>query len=223
MSTREEFWTTLFPDFHADARLVFEIGPGWGEYLLNRAASAPQRDFFVSIDRQHDRCEKHAKRAVEAGRLPSHYRVVSGYLETFLALIPAASIDELITLYPDPWPKRKHAKKRLFAPVILLPLLRSLRAGALWTFATDMESYASMAVQTLENIRARAGLPLELKTLTLSSSTTEARTAFEKRCFARGWTCFQIEITMGKNQGIPLNSDDALFRVPHRFAVGQTL
>ena len=60
-----------------------------------------------------------------------------------LLKLPDAALDEAFLLYPDPWPKTRHHKRRFVSPTTLAELARVLKAGAIFRFATDIEDYAN--------------------------------------------------------------------------------
>ncbi len=57
--------------------------------------------------------------------------------------LPDASLDAAYLLYPDPWPKTRHHKRRFISPTTLGELARVLKPGAIFRFATDIEDYAN--------------------------------------------------------------------------------
>lgn len=59
-----------------------------------------------------------------------------------LVKLPDASLDAAYLLYPDPWPKTRHHKRRFVSPTTLGELARVLQPGAVFRFATDIEDYA---------------------------------------------------------------------------------
>ena len=57
--------------------------------------------------------------------------------------LPDASLDEVYLLYPDPWPKTRHHKRRFVSPQTLGEIVRVLKPGGVFRFATDIEDYAN--------------------------------------------------------------------------------
>jgi tRNA (guanine-N7-)-methyltransferase len=60
-----------------------------------------------------------------------------------LQVLPDASLDRVYLLYPDPWPKTRHHKRRFVSPLTLSELARTIRPGGSFHFATDIEDYAN--------------------------------------------------------------------------------
>jgi tRNA (guanine-N7-)-methyltransferase len=82
-------------------------------------------------------------------------------LKLLLAL-PDASLDAAYLLYPDPWPKTRHHKRRFVSPVTLAELARVIRPGGTFRFATDIEDYANWALAHIvrePNLRFTPGPP----------------------------------------------------------------
>ena len=86
--------------------------------------------------------------------LPGNLRLWTEDARTLLRLLPDGCLDRLFLLFPDPWPKARHAKRRFVHPVLLPLLARLLRSGAEWRAASDDPTYQAwvtevMAEQTL--------------------------------------------------------------------------
>jgi tRNA (guanine-N7-)-methyltransferase len=64
--------------------------------------------------------------------------------------IPAGSLDEVWTFFPDPWHKSRHHKRRLVAPAFAEKVTRALRPGGVWRLATDWAEYAEQMFDVLE-------------------------------------------------------------------------
>ena len=123
----------LFPKA---ARTVLEVGYGGGEHLSRIAAENPDTGFIG--------CEVFSGgiakllEAIDARGL-SNIRL---FTDDALKL-PAASLDAAYLLYPDPWPKSRHHKRRFISPTTLGELARTLKPGTIFRFATDIEDYAN--------------------------------------------------------------------------------
>ncbi|MBI2437958.1 MAG: tRNA (guanine(46)-N(7))-methyltransferase TrmB [Lentisphaerae bacterium] len=94
-------------------RLEVDLGCGKGRFLLARAAAHPQIS-FLGLDRQRQRLAKVERKAERSGL--ANIRVL--YSEAAYAvthLLPANSVAAYYLFFPDPWPKRRHHRRRLFA------------------------------------------------------------------------------------------------------------
>jgi tRNA (guanine-N7-)-methyltransferase len=74
-------------------------------------------------------------------------RLHHGDARDLIGRLPDASIDRLIILFPDPWPKARHAKRRLVQPDFVGEAARVLKIGARVRFATDWADYADWALK----------------------------------------------------------------------------
>jgi tRNA (guanine-N7-)-methyltransferase len=116
-----------------------EIGSGSGLFLAEEAKRRPEVDFFAieldtgEVHRAKDKWRRRDLLNTRIVRCDAHY-----FLEEFLA---PASVDAFIILYSDPWPKKRHHKRRLFQPRLLEPLRRALKPGGLITIKTDVTAY----------------------------------------------------------------------------------
>jgi tRNA (guanine-N7-)-methyltransferase len=124
-------------------RIVLEIGFGGGEHLALRAAEDPSAGFIG--------CEAYVNGVakllaqVEAGRL-ANVRLWDDDASMVVDWLPAASLDRVVVLYPDPWPKRRHRKRRLLGEAMLGRLARLLKPGGDLLFATDIDDYSAFVL-----------------------------------------------------------------------------
>jgi tRNA (guanine-N7-)-methyltransferase len=82
-----------------------------------------------------------AEGAEADGPLPGTLRIWPQDARHLLGLLPAASLDRLFLLFPDPWPKSRHAKRRFVNPSMLPLVARVLRPGGEWRIASDDPTY----------------------------------------------------------------------------------
>jgi tRNA (guanine-N7-)-methyltransferase len=127
----------LFP---SATRQVMEIGYGGGEHLARLATQQPDTGFIG--------CEVFSGgiakllQAIDEQQL-TNIRLFTDDALKLLVRLPPASLDEAFLLYPDPWPKTRHHKRRFISPTTLGELARVLKPGARFNFATDIEDYAN--------------------------------------------------------------------------------
>ena len=134
----------LFPHAVDDVRL--EIGFGGGEHLAAEAAAHP-RTGFIGCEPFVNGMAK-ALALIEAQGL-ANIRLHFGDAADLLVWLPAASLARIDLLYPDPWPKRRHWKRRFVQEQSVATLGRVLRAGAGFRFATDWPDYAEWTLERL--------------------------------------------------------------------------
>jgi tRNA (guanine-N7-)-methyltransferase len=143
----------------ADLRALFadaddvclEIGFGGAEHLIGQATANP-RVGFIGSDAFVNAIAK-ALAAIDENKL-ANIRLHFGDASDLLGWLPEASVTRIDLLYPDPWPKRRHWKRRFIQDESLQRLARILKPGGELRFATDIADYA---VWTLARVlRSRA-------------------------------------------------------------------
>lgn len=117
-----------------------EIGFGGGEHLLHRATAEPAVGFIGVEPFVNGMARLMGKLAVEP---LDNLRVYADDATRLLDWLPAASIAEIYLLYPDPWPKKRHWKRRFVSDVNLDRFARALRPGGLFRFASDIDTYVN--------------------------------------------------------------------------------
>lgn len=127
----------LFPD---SASRVIEIGYGGGEHLARQARQNPETG-FIGCEVFSGGIAKLLEKLDAEGL--GNIRLYADDALKLLQKLPDASLDGAYLLYPDPWPKTRHHKRRFISPMTLSELARTLKPGALFRFATDIEDYAN--------------------------------------------------------------------------------
>jgi tRNA (guanine-N7-)-methyltransferase len=133
--------------FGRRAPVVVEIGFGNGENLLALAAADPARD-FLGIEVHRAGVGHLLLRAGEA-RIGNLRVMRHDAVEVFDRHIAPDSLDEVLVLFPDPWHKKRHHKRRLVQPGFVALLASRLRIGGLLQLATDWEPYARQMLEVL--------------------------------------------------------------------------
>ncbi|MCA0023435.1 MULTISPECIES: tRNA (guanosine(46)-N(7))-methyltransferase TrmB [unclassified Mesorhizobium] len=138
--------------FEADVSAVrLEIGFGGGEHLLHRATEAPMTG-FIGVE---PFVNGMAKMMMAVREKPlANLRVYDDDATRLLDWLPQASLDGIDLLYPDPWPKKKHWKRRFVSPVNLDRFARVVKRGGEFRFASDIDTYVNW---TLLHCRAHGG------------------------------------------------------------------
>jgi tRNA (guanine-N7-)-methyltransferase len=127
---------------------VVEIGFGSGEHLLARAAAEPARN-FLGID-VHEPGVGRALREIASQGLTNVRLMCADAADVLLHSVAAGSVDELVVYFPDPWPKKRHHKRRLIQPEFAQLLARALVAGGRLRLATDWADYAAQMRAVLD-------------------------------------------------------------------------
>lgn len=123
-----------------------EIGCGKGRFLLAAAGQWPERDFLAG-EHAKSLVFKVAKRALRQER--QNVRLLAGDAKALVRALAPGSLSRVHVYCPDPWPKRRHAKHRLFAPPFPDELARALAPGGELLFTTDHDPYFREVVARL--------------------------------------------------------------------------
>ncbi|HXQ20826.1 MAG TPA: tRNA (guanosine(46)-N7)-methyltransferase TrmB [Candidatus Acidoferrales bacterium] len=169
-----ELWRAVFGN---DLPVEVEIGPGTGTFILAAAPRAPQINFF-GIEHSHNRAARLALEVAAQGLC--NVRALAADATCIVStIIPAASVAAYHIYFPDPWWKRRHHRRRLFAPAFGLALARTLIPRGRIHFATDVEDVFQLAVRTLLSC-------VEISIDPAARSPRPYATVFERKGVARG-------------------------------------
>jgi tRNA (guanine-N7-)-methyltransferase len=137
-----------FPQtFGRAAPVVAEVGFGMGETTARIAAEHPGSD-YLAIE-VHTPGVGSLLRLVAAGEL-SNVRVVQhDAVEVLRDMVPPGSLAAIHVFFPDPWPKKRHHKRRLLQPAFIALAASRLAPGGLLHVATDWREYAEHALVAL--------------------------------------------------------------------------
>ena len=121
-----------------------EVGFGGGEHLVHQALENPEAGIIG--------CEPYINGvAMLLGKLrdnpAGNVRIHPGDVRDLFDVLPEASLDKAFLLYPDPWPKKKHHRRRFVTPEHLEPLARAMKPGAEFRVATDIPDYVRQTLQ----------------------------------------------------------------------------
>ncbi len=121
-----------------------EVGFGGGEHLVHQAGLHPEAGIIG--------CEPYINGvAMLLGKIRAagceNLRVHPGDVRDLFDVLPDASLDKAFVLYPDPWPKKRHHRRRFVTPEYLDPLAQAMKPGAELRIATDIPDYVRQALE----------------------------------------------------------------------------
>ena len=153
-----------------DRPLEVDLGCGRGRFLLARARAWPQRA-FVGVDRMLPRLRKLDRKLADQGL--TNVRLIHGESAAAVAeILPRQSVTVFYLLFPDPWPKRKHLRRRLVAAPFVDHVWAALAPGGQIHCATDHLDY-------FDAIRKLLAADVRFEPVPPFMPTEEERTDFE--------------------------------------------
>jgi len=182
--------------FGREAPVHMEIGFGMGDQLLALAEAHPEID-FIGVEVYRPGIGRLLARAEQAGL--TNLRVADEDVVELLQRLPGAALAAVYVLFPDPWPKKRHHKRRLIQRPFTDRLRDALVPGGELFLATDWEDYAHWmrehldATPGLENRHPETGFA--------PRPPWRIRTKFERRGLARGhgvWDLAYRRLPMGE-------------------------
>lgn len=155
--------------FGRKAQVTLEIGFGMGDSLLEQAVANPDRD-YLGIEVHKPGVGHLLLKMKEAGC--SNIRIYSeDSIQVLQQVIPDQVVDTVQLFFPDPWPKKRHHKRRIVNTAFLTLIKRKLRSGGVFHMATDWAPYAEDVAALLKTQEAYEPV----------SPPPRAQTKFERR------------------------------------------
>jgi len=133
--------------FSRSAPLTLEIGFGNGESLATMAAQDPASD-FIGIE-VHRPGVGHLLLELERREITNVRVFTVDAVEVLECCIPDRSLDRVLLFFPDPWPKKRHHKRRIVQYEFIRQLARKLAPGGILHMATDWENYAGHMLEKM--------------------------------------------------------------------------
>jgi tRNA (guanine-N7-)-methyltransferase len=177
--------------------VVLEIGFGMGETTAAIAAMQPNVN-FLGVE-MHQPGVGALLRRIEGQQLTNVRVLRHDAVDVVERMIPAASLRGIHVYFPDPWPKKRHHKRRLLQPAFVHALAVTLASGGYLHVATDWAPYADEILPTL------AAEPLLANTADEFAPRPAWRplTKFEQRGLARGHPVFDLLFTRAASPAAP--------------------
>ena len=174
--------------FGQDLPLEMEIGTGKGGFLLNRARSIPERLFFgMEWANKYFRyaTDRMARWGVTNVRL---MRVDAGHL--VMHHLPPEAITILHIYHPDPWPKKRHHKRRLIQPAFISAATDALVPGGRIAIQTDHEEYFQQIRETVGQEKRLIMVPFDIPEAGIINGRVKSN--FEIKYLRDGRSIYQI-------------------------------
>ncbi len=175
-------------------RVVLELGFGRAELLLDLAESNPKR-VYLGVEVSRKRVEKAGKRA-QRREIANVFMIHAPAEYVLERVLPADSVEECWVNCPDPWPKKRHWRRRLVQAPLIESLARILRADALLHVATDHEGYRDWIAEVFANQTAFVNLHAPVPFVSMQPDRRE--TAYEAEWRAEGRTIAYFDYRRSK-------------------------
>lgn len=136
--------------FNRSAPRILEIGAGMGEVSMALAKKHPENDYLaIEVHRAGIGSLIRQAASAELGNI----RVIChDVVESLKQQIPDRSLDEVYIFFPDPWPKKRHHKRRLISPELVTLLCRKLKCHARLFIATDWQDLAEHVLDVCDSV-----------------------------------------------------------------------
>lgn len=171
----------IFP--HAGP-LEVDLGCGDGAFIAAQAERFPQRN-FLGLEKLGGRVMRGCKKAARLGlRNVRLMRIESAYAIQYL--LAPGSVEIVHLLFPDPWPKKKHRRRRIVTPEFLASVYRVLVADGRFRVATDQEDYFKAIQSLVPDSGFMEAAPPEGETFPV--------TTFEKHFIREGAPIYRLEL-----------------------------
>lgn len=146
----------------ADA-LWFEVGFGGGEHTLAQMRANPNTAIIASEVYEHGLCSLLTEIIPEGEEAtappPPRLRLWPEDARELLMALPEACLSRLFLMFPDPWPKARHAKRRFVHPEMVPIVARVLKPGGIWRVASDDPTYQAWVTEVFAAQKIFTGHP----------------------------------------------------------------
>ena len=172
--------TDLKTCFNSDQHnLIIEIGFGDGSALIESALKNPDKN-FIGIE-VYDSGLGQCLNEIDKHNIKNIRLIYGDAVEVFEQFVTKKSVEKINILFPDPWPKKRHRKRRLINEGFVTLLSKSLKNNGIVNISTDWENYAQQIELTFKDSNQFKEIKSELRDL---------KTKFEKRGIKLGHKIF---------------------------------
>ena len=145
------------------SQLWLEIGFGGGEHAQALAAAHPDAGLIACEVFDNGICSLLSRLVPDGAEataaVPPNLRLWTDDARKLIRALPDACLDKLFLMFPDPWPKARHTKRRFVHPEQIALVARILKPGAEWRIASDDPTYQAWVADTLAAQTAFAVTP----------------------------------------------------------------
>jgi len=193
-------WKQLFGN---DNPIYVEFGMGKGQFISQMSLKYPNIN-FIGIDMYDELIARGAEKACELGdpsgsglQHPANLRLVRANIEFVESIFEAGELDRIYLNFSDPWPKKKHARRRLTHPRFVEKYGRIMNGNGEIHLKTDSETLFEFSLNSF------AGMGLQMKDISLNLHRDgihpdHVMTEYEQKFFNKGMNIHRVEVLMGE-------------------------
>lgn len=164
--------------------LYFEIGSGHGDFIEKKAKEDPD-GYYIGIENVPYFALSGAKKLQKSG-LTNALMLNQNANDLLEQVFPDESLDKIYILYPDPWPKNRHEKRRLIREATYQRYHHVLKPGGEIEIWTDSEKWVTLSLPFLKQ------MPGSIQQEDVADDTRDLRTLFERKAKSKGHPIFHI-------------------------------
>ncbi|MGZ9583495.1 tRNA (guanosine(46)-N7)-methyltransferase TrmB [Paenibacillus marinisediminis] len=192
-------WKQLFGN---DRPIYVEFGMGKGQFISEMSLKYPNVN-FIGIDMYDELIARAAEKALQLGdpsgsglQHPANLRLVRANIEFIESIFAAGELDRIYLNFSDPWPKKKHARRRLTHPRFVEKYGRIMNEQGEIHLKTDSETLFEFSLNSF------AELGLQMRNISLNLHRDEINqehvmTEYEQKFVGRGMNIHRVEVLMG--------------------------
>lgn len=199
-------WPDWPNQFGNDRPLKLEIGFGNGNFVMDMAVREPDIN-FIAIDFYHKGIRKVITQ-IDRLHLPNLRLAYGDAKERIPGIFRDGELDEIYINFPDPWPKKRHHKRRLLKPAFIATLSRKLKMDGVLRIATDHEDYFQEMMEFLSAEDSLENRHPGLGYVTVRDDIP--RTKYEKNFLNAGKPIFYMDFTKCAEVAEPHPGEPAL-------------
>lgn len=164
--------------------LYFEIGSGHGDFIERKAKEDPN-GYYIGVENVPYFALSGAKKLQKAG-LTNALMLNQNANDLLDQVFPDESLDKIYILYPDPWPKNRHEKRRLIREATYQRYHQVLKPGGEIEIWTDSEKWVTLSLPFLKQLSG------SIEQEEVADDTRDLRTLFERKAKSKGHPIFHI-------------------------------
>ncbi len=154
---KEDYFSNIASDFKD---ITLEIGTGYGEHIFNLAINNSDK-FYIACEVYLNGVASLLKKVKLHDKSVDNLIIFNADARELLQKLPSSYLSSVMLLFPDPWPKKRHNKRRFISQKNIEQVCRVLKQGSTFRFATDHEDYAIYGNKFLNGFDGLSNIKLE--------------------------------------------------------------